>query len=145
MKSSVGIALAASTLFCASAAMAQEGAPCSQAGLTVQIGNKTFVCGGGLGQAHKPDWDGGSKDKTIPRAMGQPEGMRTRKAAFSGLSDDQYKKLQNSAKGRQLIQQADSLRAQRAEAEKQFQRAAKSGNAEQLRISNQNVERTTAI
>lgn len=141
MKFSLMTIIGVSAFLYASAAMAQEGAPCGNAGERVTIGNKTYVCSRSLGQAHKPNWDGRSKETTGARAMGQPEGMRARKGVFPGLSNDEYKKLQGSAKGRELIQQADSLRAQKAEAQKQFDRAARSGNAEQLKIANQNVDR----
>jgi hypothetical protein len=120
-------------------AMAQEGQPCAQAGAIYTINGKQYKCVASYGQAHNPNWDGRSREPSQPAMMGQPQGISTQQAVFPGLSDDSYKRLQNSPQGRALIKEADGYRAQQAQAQQDFKAAARAGNAEQLRIANQNL------
>jgi hypothetical protein len=121
-------------------AMSQEGQPCNQPGAIYTIGGRQYKCVQSLGQAHNPNWDGRSAQPNQPVNMGLPSGFSTQKAVFPGLSNDQYQKLQNSAEGQQLINQANSYRAQQAQAQKDFDIAAHSGNAQQLDTANRNLQ-----
>src|SRR5438309_3722168 len=112
--------LAASTALCATAAMAEAGDPCSTPGAVVTIGGKRFMCSGAAGQANNPNWDGRSKQPTQPVAIPQPKGISTQQAVFPGISPKDYQKLQNSPEGKALIKQADDLRAQQAQAQKDY-------------------------
>jgi hypothetical protein len=134
--------IAASTSLCATVAMAQQGQPCSSPGAVYTIGGKQYRCVTSYGQAHKPNWDGRSREPVPARAIAQPSGISTQQAVFGNtLSADQYKKLQNSPKGAELLRQAETLRAQQAETRKQADAAQKAGNSQKLSESLNKLEK----
>jgi hypothetical protein len=138
---------AASASLCATIALAQEGQPCDKPGAVYTIGGKQFICSGAAGQARdidrgRGDFDGRSKDKTQPVGIPQPSGVSTRQAVFPGIDPNDYRKLANSPKGKELIKQADNLRAAQAQAEREFENLKRAGTAvsgEQLTAADRKV------
>lgn len=146
MRHALTFMFAISTSFFSTVAIAQEGRPCSQLGQVVTIAGKTYTCSPAAGQARNPNWDGASRERTQGEALPRPSagGAPIKQVAFPGISNDEYKKLQNSAKGQELIKQAESLRNQKAEAQSKFDAAARSGDAKQLSAATKNLDAVNA-